>query len=125
MPRTKKAGTAETPKTGTTEATAASNISGRVEWAKHTEWTDRLVAKFLEDPTLCARLFSDSIEAAKGEGRQKITSNGSTKKDLHLACAAAVWDIPEEPERASYLQNPGKYATAVDGRIKKWVYVAC
>jgi hypothetical protein len=112
------------PKQSVTKPSAAAPASekpkvSRVDWLGHTEWVDRLVAELLDKPQIRLRLFSDSIEKAKNEGRSKVNTNGNPKKIHHAALAKAIWDRDGEAERAHYINNPPKYATAVDGKIQR------
>jgi hypothetical protein len=105
-------------------ATAANPIippPSTICWKDHPEWTDRLVASLLQHPNIRLRLFADSTVAAKAENRTKVTSNGSTKKDLLGKLAGFIWDIPDEDEkeRPVYLIHKAKFITSLDGRISK------
>ncbi len=115
----KKAGTIAA---ATAAATAAADPvippPSTIRWKDHPEWTDQLVASLLQHPHIRLRLFSD---AAKVENCAKVTSNGSTKKDLLGKLAGFIWDIPEEDEKEcpTYLIHKAKFITSLDGRISK------
>src|SRR5258707_14405446 len=111
-------------KAGTISAAAADpviRLPSTIQWKDHPEWTDRLVTSLLQHPHIRLRLFSDSTDAAKAENRMKVTSNGSTKKDLLGKLTGFIWDIPEEDEKEcpTYLIHKAKFITSLDGQISK------
>ena len=117
------AATAAATATATAAATADPVIPlpSTIHWKDHPEWTDWLVASLLQHPHIRLRLFSDSTDAAKAENCVKVTSNGSTKKDLLGKLMGFIWDIPEEDEKEhpTYLIHKAKFITSLDGWISK------
>ncbi|KAK7467555.1 hypothetical protein VKT23_004608 [Stygiomarasmius scandens] len=103
--------------------TPGSAASGpRISWDKDLTRTDRLLDKLENDVSLRNKLFSDSSENAKSEGRRKQVSK-TGKLDLHRVLAKAVFENDaKEDVREDYKANPDKYAKSVEnylGRLKR------
>jgi hypothetical protein len=89
-------------------------IPARVVWDKYPERTERLLDYLDEHPDIAIKLFGDSTQAAKTEGRSKLTAK-SNKGAAYLQVADGIFSIDEdEAVRADFAANPSKYAKAVD-----------
>jgi len=68
-------------------------------------------------PEVTIKLFGDSTQAAKSEGRSKLTAK-SNKSTVYLQVSDGVFSIDDDPAvRADFAANPNKYAKAVDNYI--------
>jgi hypothetical protein len=92
-------------------------IPARVVWDKYPERTERLLDYLDVHPDVAIRLFGDSTQAAKTEGRSKLTAK-SNKNAAYLQVAEGIFSIDESSAvRADFKNNPSKYAKAVDNYI--------
>jgi len=89
----------------------------RVVWDKYPERTERLLDYLDTHPEVAIKLFGDSTQAAKSEGRSKLTAK-SNKSTAYLQVSDGVFSIDDDPAvRADFAANPNKYAKAVDNYI--------
>lgn len=89
----------------------------RIVWDKYPERTERLLDYLDTHTDVAIKLFGDSTQAAKSEGRSKLTAK-SNKGTAYLQVAEGVFSIDDdEAVRADFLKNPSKYAKAVDNYI--------
>jgi hypothetical protein len=94
--------------------TATLKVPGRVVWDKYPERTERLLNYLDAHPDVTIKLFGDSIQAAKLEGRSKLTAK-SSKTMAYQQVADGVFSIDEDVAiRTDFATNPTKYAKAVD-----------
>jgi hypothetical protein len=92
-------------------------IPARVVWDKYPERTERLLDYLDAHPDVAIKLFGDSTQAAKLEGRSKLTAK-SNKGVGYLQVADGIFSIDDNPGvRADFAINPNKYAKAVDNYI--------
>jgi hypothetical protein len=92
-------------------------IPARVVWDKYPERTERLLDFLDTHPEVAIKLFGDSTQTAKSEGRHKLTAK-SNKAAGHLQVADGIFSIDDDPGvRADFVINPSKYAKAVDNYI--------
>ncbi|KAI0285550.1 hypothetical protein BC826DRAFT_873268, partial [Russula brevipes] len=81
------------------------------------ERTERLLDYLDTHPEVAIKLFGDSTQAAKSEGRSKLTAK-SNKSTAYLQVSDGVFSIDDDPAvRADFAANPNKYAKAVDNYI--------
>jgi hypothetical protein len=65
-------------------------------------------------PDIAIKLFGNSIQTAKLEGRFKLTAK-SNKGAVYLQLANGIFSINDDPAiRADFVMNPNKYAKAID-----------
>ena len=89
----------------------------RVVWDKYPERTERLLDYLDAHPDVAIKLFGDSTQAAKIEGRSKLTAK-SNKGAAYLQVAEGIFSVDENPAvRADFKSNPNKYSKAVDNYI--------
>ncbi|KAH7911778.1 hypothetical protein BJ138DRAFT_979870, partial [Hygrophoropsis aurantiaca] len=81
--------------------------------------TSRLIAWCRENPIDRIKLFSDSLEDAKEDGRDKAQAKGS-KSEFYLKIAKAVFDSDDEEQavRDHFLKYPNDFVTPVASRFK-------
>ena len=92
-------------------------IPARVVWDKYPERTERLLDYLDAHADVAIKLFGDSTQAAKSEGRSKMTAK-SNKGAAYLQVADGIFSIDDDPGvRADFQTNPSKYAKAVDNYI--------
>ena len=92
-------------------------IPARVVWDKYPERTERLLDFLDTHPDVAIKLFGDSTQAAKSEGRSKLTAK-SNKGAAYLQLADGIFSIDRDAAvRADFGNNPNKYAKAVDNYI--------
>jgi hypothetical protein len=92
-------------------------IPARIVWDKYPERTERLLDFLDAHADVAIKLFGDSTQAAKLEGRSKMTAK-SNKAAAYLQVADGIFSIDEdEGVRADFATNPTKYAKAVDNYI--------
>ncbi|KAJ7191271.1 hypothetical protein GGX14DRAFT_407338 [Mycena pura] len=89
-----------------------------VNWLKNPAWTDDLIAYLSENPLFRIKLFSDSTAEAKQAGRKKLVGKDG-KPQQYAVLAEYVFKNSPGPEQARYASNPGKYATAVETRLRR------
>jgi hypothetical protein len=89
-----------------------------IQWAKNPDWTYTLVAYLGDHVTFRLKLFSDSTADATKEGRAKHTAKDG-KVQQYAVLAKHIFAT--EPGQSSlYLQNPGRYSTAVETRLRRY-----
>ncbi|KAN0118820.1 hypothetical protein V8E52_004931 [Russula decolorans] len=92
-------------------------IPARVVWDKYPERTERLLDYLDVHPDVAIKLFGDSTQVAKLEGRSKLTAK-SNKGAAYLQVADGIFSIDNDAAvRADFKTNPNKYAKAVDNYI--------
>jgi len=88
-----------------------------IQWARNPDWTHTLIEYFTNHVEFRIKLFSDSTADATREGRSKHTAKDS-KAQQYAMLAKAIF-ANEPGQSALYLQNPGRYATAVETRLRR------
>ncbi|KAN0105459.1 hypothetical protein V8E52_011011 [Russula decolorans] len=92
-------------------------IPARVVWDKYPECTERLLDYLDAHPDVAMKLFGDSTQTAKLEGRSKMTAK-SNKAAAYLQVADGIFSVDHDPGvRADFASNPNKYSKAVDNYI--------
>ena len=92
-------------------------VPARIVWDKYPERTERLLDYLDSHPDVALKLFGDSTQAAKSEGRSKLTAK-SNKAAAYLQLAEGIFSIDTDAAiRADFAANPNKYAKAVDNYI--------
>jgi hypothetical protein len=91
-----------------------------IQWVKNPDWTYSLLNYLVDHVAFRLKLFSDSTSDAAKEGRSKLTAkDGKTQQYAILA----MHIFAEEPgQSALYLQNPTRYGTAVETRLRRYVF---
>ena len=92
-----------------------------IQWAKNPDWTYNLIAYLGDNVNFRLKLFSDSTAYATKEGRTKQTAKDG-KNQQYSVLAKHIF-AAEPGQSALYLQNPGRYGTAVETRLQR--YVVC
>jgi hypothetical protein len=88
-----------------------------IQWAKNPDWTHTLIEYLGDHVAFRLKLFSDSTADAVWEGRAKHTAKDG-KAQQHAVLAKHIF--AEEPgQSALYLQNPGRFGTAVETRLQR------
>jgi hypothetical protein len=101
----------------TTTTTTTLKTPARVVWDKYPERTERLLDYLDAHSDVAIKLFGDSTQVAKLEGRTKMTAK-SNKGAAYLQVAAGVFSVDDDAAvRADFATNPNKYAKAVDNYI--------
>lgn len=89
-----------------------------IQWAKHPDWTFTLIAYLGNHVVFRLKLFSDSTADAAKEGRAKhIAKDGKVQQ---YAVLAKHIFAAEPGQSALYLQNPGRFGTAVETRLRRY-----
>ncbi|KAJ7836701.1 hypothetical protein B0H14DRAFT_2589599 [Mycena olivaceomarginata] len=88
-----------------------------VNWVKNLQWTHSLVAYLCAHPDVRRKLFSDSTAEAKKEKRKKDVAKDG-KAVQHGVLAQAIFE-DDPSERARYANDPTKYATSVETRLRR------
>ena len=92
-------------------------IPVRVVWDKYPERTEHLLDFLDSHPDVAIKLFGDSTQVARLEGRSKMTAK-TNKAATYLQVAEGIFSIDENPAvRADFKTNPNKYMKAVDNYI--------
>jgi hypothetical protein len=92
-------------------------VPARVTWDKYPERTERLLDFLDAHPDVAIKLFGDSTQAAKSEGRSKLTAK-SNKGAAYLQVADGIFSVDDDVAvRTDFVANPTKYAKAVDNYI--------
>ena len=95
-----------------------SKRSPDIQWAKNPDWTYTLISYLGDHVSFCLKLFSDSTADATKEGRAKHTAKDG-KIQQYAVLAKHIF--ADEPGQSSlYLQNPGRYGTAVETRLRRY-----
>jgi hypothetical protein len=85
-----------------------------VVWDKYPDRTERLLDYLDMHPEVAIKLFGDSTQAAKLEGRSKLTAK-SNKSTAYLQVADGVFSVDDDPAvQADFAANLNKYAKAVN-----------
>jgi hypothetical protein len=87
-----------------------------IQWAKNPDWTYTLIAYLGDHVTFRLRLFSDSTADAAKAGRPKLTAKDG-KTQQYGVLAKHIF-ATEPGQSALYLQNPGRYSTAVETHLQ-------
>ena len=90
-----------------------------IQWSKNPDWTYDLIAYLGDHVSFRLKLFSDSTADATREGRTKHTAKDG--KIQQYAVLAKHIFADEPGQSALYLQNPGRYGTAVETRLRRYV----
>jgi len=89
----------------------------RVVWDKYPECMKHLLDFLDAHPDVAIKLFRDSTQTAKSEGRSKLTTK-LNKGAKYLQFADGVFFIDNDPGvRADFVINPSKYTKAVNNYI--------
>jgi hypothetical protein len=97
--------------------TISLKVPGRIVWDKYPERTERLLDYLDAHPDVAIKLFGDSTQAAKSEGRSRMTAK-TNKAAAYLQLADGIFSIDDdEAIRADFGTNPNKYAKGVDNYI--------
>ena len=86
-----------------------------IQWAKNSDWTFTLISYLGNHVSFCLKLFSDSTADATKEGRMKHTAKDG--KIQQYAILAKHIFTAEPGQSALYLQNLGRFGTAVETRL--------
>jgi hypothetical protein len=89
-----------------------------IQWAKNPDWTFTLIAYLGDHVSFRLKLFSDSTADATKEGRTKHTPKDG-KVQQYAALAKHIF-AAEPGQSTLYLQNPGRYSTAVETRLRRY-----
>ena len=89
-----------------------------IQWAKNPNWTYTLIAYLGNYVSFRLKLFSDSTADATKEGRAKHTAKDG-KVQQYATLAKHIF-ATEPGQSALYLQNPGRYGTAVETRLRRY-----
>ena len=90
--------------------------SPNIQWAKNPDWTFTLISYLGNHVSFHLKLFSDSTADATKEGHMKHTAKDG--KIQQYAILAKHIFAAEPGQSALYLQNPGRYGTAVETRLR-------
>src|SRR6266403_521557 len=86
-------------------------------WDKFPEQMEHLLDYLDTHTDVAIKLFRDSTQAAKSEGRSKLTAK-SNKGAAYLQVADGVFLIDDdEAVQADFVKNPSKYAKAINNYI--------
>ena len=83
-----------------------------IQWAKNPDWTYTLIAYLGDHFSFRLKLFSDSTADATKEGHMKHTAKHG-KVQQYAVLTKHIF-AAEPGQSVLYLQNPGRYATAVE-----------
>lgn len=88
-----------------------------ISWTKDISRTDRLIDWLEQNVADRQKLFSDSSQDAKSEGRKQRVANGSKSK-YHQLIATAVFSVDADAKvREDYEASPTKYIKAIENRL--------
>jgi hypothetical protein len=88
-----------------------------IPWAKNPDWTYTLIEYLTDHVEFRIKMFSDSTADATKEGRSKHTAKDG--KVQQYAVLAQVIFANAPGQSALYLQNPGRFATGVETRLRR------
>ncbi|KAJ7443069.1 hypothetical protein B0H11DRAFT_2204324 [Mycena galericulata] len=88
-----------------------------VNWVQNPQWTRSIITYLTDNPPFRIKLFSDSTADAKQDGRAKLV--GKDGKPQQFAILGAYVFSEDPKEQARYANNPGKYATSVETRMRR------
>ena len=92
-----------------------------IQWTKNPDWTYTLIAYLGDHVSFRLKLFSDSTADATKEGRPKLMAKDG-KIQQYAVLAKHIF--ASEPGQSSlYLQNPGRYGTAVETHLRRYVHL--
>jgi hypothetical protein len=94
-----------------------SKCAPEIQWTKNPDWTFALIEYLGDNVGFRLKLFSDSTADAVREGRPKLTAKDS-KGHQHGLLAKHIFSA-KPGQSALYLQNPGRYAVAVETRLRR------
>ena len=100
-----------------------------IQWAKNPNWTFILISYLGNHVSFCLKLFSDLTADATKEGCMKHTAKDG--KIQQYAILAKHIFAAEPGQSVLYLQNPGRYGTAVEARLRQYddsrffIYLLC
>ena len=86
-----------------------------LQWAKNHDWTYTLIAYLTDHVEYSIKMISDSTADATKDGHQKHTAKDG-KAQQYAILAKHIFEN-EPGQSALYLQNPGRYGTAVETRL--------
>ena len=100
-----------------TTTTTTLKTSARVVWDKYSKRMERLLDYLDAHSDVTIKLFGDSTQVAKSEGRTKLTAK-LNKVGAYLQVADGIFSVNDNAAvRADFATNPSKYAKAVDNYI--------
>ena len=92
-------------------------IPAHVVWDKYPERTEHLLDFLDTHPDVAIKLFGDSTQTAKSEGRSKLTAK-SNKAAAYLQVADGIFSVDcDAGVWADFVTNPNKYAKAINNNI--------
>ena len=92
-------------------------IPARVVWDKYLKCMKHLLDNLDTHPDVAIKLFGDSTQTAKSEGRSKLTAK-SNKASAYLQVADGIFSIGNDAAvRADFGTNPNKYTKAINNYI--------
>ena len=89
-----------------------------IQWAKSPDWTHTLISYLGDHVSFRLKLFSDLTADATKEGRIKHMAKDG--KNQQYAILAKHIFADEPGQSALYLQNPARYGTAVETRLRQY-----
>ena len=92
--------------------------SPNIQWAKNPDWTFALISYLGNHVSFRLKLFSDLTADATKEGRLKHTEK--VGKIQQYAILTKHISTAEPGQSALYLQNAGRYGTAVETRLQQY-----
>jgi hypothetical protein len=93
-----------------------------IQWVKNPNWTDTLLEYLHDNVAFRIKLFSDSTADATKQARVKLTAKDG-KVQQYATLAKHIFAT--EPGQSSlYLQNPSRFGTAVETRLRRCVFLA-
>lgn len=88
-----------------------------ISWTKDVSRTERVIDWLEQNVIDRQKLFSDSSQDAKKEGRKQRVANGAKYK-YHLLIATAVFTVDADSKvREDFQANAMKYGKAVENRL--------
>ena len=121
-PRKSRAKPKPDTNTGDGEAPAAPpkrQCAPDIQWAKNPNWTDTLLEYLHNNVGFRIKLFSDSTADASKQGRPKLTAKDG--KIQQYAVLVKYIFATEPGQRSLYLQNPSRFGTGVETRLRRYV----
>lgn len=101
----------------TTAKKKAKDTGPAISWTKDSSRTERLIGWLEQNVVERQKLFSDSSQDAKKEGRKQRVANGAKSK-YHLLIATAVFSVDADAKfREDFEANPNKYVKAIENRL--------
>lgn len=90
---------------------------GRLSWTDAR--TERAISWLEDNPVDRQKLFSDSTQAAKDQGRKKVMGK-TPKAHFYAKIAEAVFLVDEDPlVRADWERDPTRYTKSVDNLLTR------